>query len=153
MLLIAGANARQRTSGADGSFDFGGLPGGQYSCQIQPRPDSGLTRGWVWEFDIPDGQAAFLLASIWPAGFDTATVRGVGLSAPATVRVGDTIPITTTVTGPGGTTLAIAASLLLIGDAVAVQPDGSFRASRPGSATVVAWAPDYTSVTTITVIP
>jgi len=140
-------------SAADGAFDFGRLAAGRFSCRIDP-PVAAFLDEWKWDFDIEDDQAAYLIAALWPKDFNLSTITGVTLApATASARVGETLAFTLAVVDLSGRPAAIRPSLLLLGDVGELSPDGRLKATRPGTALLVAWLDRHAAVSRITVNP
>jgi hypothetical protein len=154
--LTLSVGDKQSTDVSDqaGSFDFGSIVGGQYSCAIEPPSGSGLRDAWVWYFSLPDDTPAQMVAALWPAGFDPNTVKRVSITPDQyTLRVGETIRFVPTAYDSDDQPLSIRPSLLLEGDLGTLAVGGQFTAAKVGQGEIIAWLNGRFAVAQVKVIP
>ncbi len=152
--LHLGAKHNDSASDPGGKFDLGTVAGGSYSCVVLPPENSDLGKNWNWEFQLAAGVPAQLVAALWPARFDIASVSRVGLAPGShTLHVGESIRFVATVYGPGGAALNLYPSLLLSGSVATLRTDGTVTATGIGQATLTAWMAGKFYSANISVIP
>ena len=152
--LRAGARHNDAASDPNGEFDLGSLAAGSFACVVEPPDNSGLRKGWNWDFPLSDNTPGRLVIALWPSAFDPASVGSVGLSPSSyTLRVGESVRFVAAAYDAAGARLAIAPSLLLTGTGATVAPNGMVLATGPGRLTLTAWVAGRFATANILVIP
>lgn len=153
--LTLGASFVNGKSTYEGGFDFNNVAGGSYVFAIRPDRGTDLTpNGWVWRFTVPEGEASTLIAAVWPKWFDPLKVTNMEL-APSSIRlkVGQSVRFVTNVYNENSVIVPIYPSMLLTGDIGTLEPEGTFRAAKPGNGTVTVWLPNNERTAAIEVAP
>jgi hypothetical protein len=146
-------NLSRATGNDTGRFDYGFIPGGNFTYTIPPPYGSESGKLWQWQFTLlgkldgsplgvpsVDSTNAQLVATVWPRGFDPATVSSVTLAPNGIrMRVGETVRFVATPLDKNAQAIALAPSLLLEGDIGPLTVDGTFQARKPGVGRLTAW--------------
>ncbi len=146
--------ASDRTSDAQGAFDFGRVTEGFFRCAITPPEGSGLSLDWSWDYTVPRDTDMFMIAAVLPSGFDLQRVERVSLTpdSPA-IRVGETVRFQATAFDQNDQPIAAAPSLLLQNETGTLRPDGTFIATRTGRSRLFARIGDRSVGVNIEVLP
>jgi len=142
-----------RESDPKGRFDFGNVPGGLYLCTVQPGSISGAGAGWAWFFTLSEDTSGYMICSVWPKLFNTASVDRVVLEPPEVkLKVGESVRFASSAFDKTGKVIPFRPSLLLEGGVGTLSVDGTFYANRRGKARVIAWMAGKAIQSTIEVV-
>lgn len=151
--LKAGSQLGRTQTDLDGHFAFEQIAGGTYLCTI--TPGSGLPlHVWSYSIHFGEGERAQLNAGLLPTTVDPASIAQVRILPEAyTLNVGGTVRFTAEAVNANGQALGIHGSLMVVGDVGDMSTDGTLRATKPGTATLVGWAGSRMTTTQVRVIP
>lgn len=154
VVLQRGAQHNDRMTDTGGAFDMGSIGGGAATCTVHPPDSAALRQDWQWDLPIPDGAPAELIVALWPQSFDPAKVNSVTL-APGqySLRVGQPIKVVASAYDKNGVRLNVMPSLLIVGSAATIAPNGAITATSSGHVTVTAWLLGKTASADYAVIP
>jgi hypothetical protein len=147
-------NMLQAESSTDntGTFSFDGIAPGKYICTIIPTHDS--VRVWSYPIEIPPGGSGQLIAGMLPSSFDPSSISQVRLVPNGyTLNVSESVRFTSQAVDQSGNTLGVNGSFMVGGDVGELDSNGSFHATKVGTATITAWAGNETTSATLQVIP
>lgn len=144
----------QGTTPESGEFDSGPIIGGTYVLTISTPFGVDLGKDWAWRFTLPDNSTAWMVAALWPRWFDPTVVDHVALTPDTvTLKVGESARFAGTAYDKNNTAIPLSVSYLLTGDIGVLSADGTFRATRPGSARLTAWMHGAVASAQINVLP
>lgn len=152
--LSGAAFASDRTTDAQGAFDFGRVAEGSFRCAITPPEGSGLRPDWSWDYTVPHDTDMFMIAVLLPSGLDPQSVKRISLTPDSpTVRVGETVRFRATAYDQNDQPIATTPSLLLQNETGTLSPDGTFVATRTGRSRLFARIGDRSVGVYIEVLP